>query len=418
MTAPDGVPVHCRSELRVSHPVVESGDAALCRPALSHAATRPASGVGADGILVVTGHFPPSRGGVQTYTYEFTRRLPHARVLVLAPDAPGAAEFDATLPFAVRRYRRPLLTDPTAPRRLSALVREHRVGTAWITAAAPLVTLAPVLRHAGVRRIVASSHGQEVAWARLPPTRAVLTAATRSVDVLSYLGDYTRTRLAPLAAAGTELMRLPGGVDTQVYQPGPGGSTVRMRHRLGRRPVAVSVSRLVARKGHDRLVDAWPAVLDVVPDAALLVVGDGAALSGLRRRAARRGVGDSVIFTGAVPARELPAHLAAGDVFALPVRDRWAGLEVEGLGLAVLEASASGLPVVVGRSGGTPDAVVDGVTGHLVDGRDTDEIARAVAALLADPAGARAMGSAGRAWVARHWGWDSLADRLLTQLTG
>jgi phosphatidylinositol alpha-1,6-mannosyltransferase len=398
--------------------VAERGAAAPWSPSLTGGIAVQRSDARGPGILVVTGHFPPSRGGVQTYTYEFARRLPAGRVIVLAPDEPGAAAFDAALPFVVRRYRRPLLSDPATPRLLSTLVRDHGIAAAWISAAAPLAALAPVLRRAGVRRIVASSHGQEVAWARLPPTRALFTAATRSIDVLSYLGGYTRSRLAHVVSPGTGLMPLPGGVDPHTYQPSPGALAVRLRHRLGRRPVVVSVSRLVARKGHDRLIDAWPAVLDAVPDAALLVVGDGPARVGLQRRAARNGVGGSVIFTGAVPSRELPAHLAVGDVFALPVRDRWAGLEVEGLGLAILEASATGLPVVVGRSGGTPDAVVDGVTGHLVDGRDSGEIARAVAALLADPARAEAMGAAGRAWVVENWGWDALAERLLAQLTG
>jgi phosphatidylinositol alpha-1,6-mannosyltransferase len=177
----------------------------------------------------------------------------------------------------------------------------------------------------------------------------------------------------------------------------------------------VSVSRLVTRKGHDRLIEAWPAVLRAVPDAALLVVGDGPARRHLQRRADKRAHRNSITFTGTVPADELPAYLAAGDVFALPIRDRWGGLETEGLGLAVLEASAAGLPVVVGRSGGTPSAVRDGQTGHLVDGKDRAGIAAAVIGLLTDPDRARAMGAAGRAWVESAWSWDALAARLVGQ---
>lgn len=367
------------------------------------------------GILVVTAHFPPTAGGVATFTEQFVRRLPSERVVVLAPDAPGAAEFDAGAPFPVYRYQRSLVGDRSLSRRVAGLVRDHDLGFAWITAAAPLAAVAPTLRRAGIVRIVASSHGQELAWARLPVTRSALAATMRSVDVLTYLGDVTRGVLTKAIGSRAELVHLPGGVDADVYRPEVGRSMVRDRHRLGERPVVVSVSRLVRRKGHDRLIDSWERVLRAVPDAVLLVVGDGSARGRLERRAAARGHRDSIIFAGTVPPAELPAHLAAGDVFALPIRDRWGGLETEGLGLAVLEASAAGLPVVVGRSGGTPSAVVDGTTGHLIDGRKPDHIARAVVGLLTDPARAAAMGEAGRDFVMRTWSWDTLAGRLAGQ---
>lgn len=370
------------------------------------------------GILVVTAHFPPMAGGVATFTEQFVRRLPSERVVVLAPDVPGAAAYDAAAPFPVYRYQRSLVGDLGLSRRVASLVSDHDLGFAWITAAAPLAAVAPALRKAGIARIVASSHGQELAWARLPVTRSAFAAAMRSIDVLTYLGDVTRGGLTKAIGSRAELVHLPGGVDADIYRPEIGRALIRDRHRLGERPVVVSVSRLVTRKGHDRLIDAWQRVLRAVPDAALLVVGDGSARRRLERRAAKRGHEESVIFAGTVPPNELPAHLAAGDVFALPIRDRWGGLETEGLGLAVLEASAAGLPVVVGRSGGTPSAVLDGTTGHLVDGKDTDGIADAVIGLLTDRSRAVAMGAAGRDWVKRAWSWDILAGRLTVQFEG
>jgi phosphatidylinositol alpha-1,6-mannosyltransferase len=119
-----------------------------------------------------------------------------------------------------------------------------------------------------------------------------------------------------------------------------------------------------------------------------------------------------------VPWAELPAHYDAGDVFAMPCRTRRRGLEVEGLGIVFLEASATGLPVVAGRSGGSPDAVLDGTTGHLVDGTSVSQVADAVAGLLEDPQRARAMGVDGRRWVEEEWRWDVLAARLRTLLAG
>ena len=182
--------------------------------------------------------------------------------------------------------------------------------------------------------------------------------------------------------------------------------------------MVLCVSRVVPRKGQDVLVRALPGIRRRVPDAALLCVGGGPDAPRLRRLAAEHGVADDVVLTGSVPWEELPAHYDAGDVFAMPCRTRRAGLEVEGLGIVYLEASATGLPVVAGRSGGAPDAVLDGRTGHVVDGRSVAEVGDAVAGLLLDRDRARAMGRAGREWVAREWRWDVLAERLRTLLAG
>jgi phosphatidylinositol alpha-1,6-mannosyltransferase len=128
--------------------------------------------------------------------------------------------------------------------------------------------------------------------------------------------------------------------------------------------------------------------------------------------------GPDVVFTGSVPWAELPAHYDAGDVFAMPCRTRRGGLEVEGLGIVYLEASATGLPVVAGRSGGSPDAVLEGESGYVVDGTSVAEVADAVGGLLADPERAAVMGAAGRAWVEKEWRWDVLAGRLRELLAG
>ena len=137
---------------------------------------------------------------------------------------------------------------------------------------------------------------------------------------------------------------------------------------LAGRPVVVCVSRLVPRKGQDTLIRAWPQVRAAVPDAALLLVGGGPYAGRLQRLAGRLGVAGSVIFTGPVPWSELPSYYDAGDVFAMPCRTRRHGLDVEGLGIVYLEASATGLPVIGGDSGNAPDAIRDGETGYVVAG--------------------------------------------------
>jgi phosphatidylinositol alpha-1,6-mannosyltransferase len=166
------------------------------------------------------------------------------------------------------------------------------------------------------------------------------------------------------------------------------------------------------------LIRALPEIRRRVPDAALLIVGGGRYADQLSKLARQNDVTEHVTLTGSVDWQELPAHYVAGDVFAMPCRTRGGGLDVEGLGIVFLEASACGLPVVAGKSGGAPETVREGVTGHVVDGTSVPQVADRVAALLADPAAAAAMGEAGRDWVKSRWRWDTLASRLGTLLSG
>jgi len=352
--------------------------------------------------VVVTGHFPPESGGVQTFTYELVRRLPADRIVLIAPAWPGAADFDATLDFPVIRRHGYLLF-----RGLRRIARRHRASAAWIPALAPFGLYAPLVRAAGIGHIVASTHGQELGWIRAWPTRLALGAATHGVDIVTYLNQATLAELRPVVDPRTRLVHLAGGVDPGRF--GRGG------HDGG--PVVVTVSRLVRRKGHDVLLRAWAQVLSRVPDARLVIVGDGPLRRSLAEQAARHYPG-SVTVTGPVSDAELPSYYAAADVFVLPCRDDRRGLQTEGLGLVTLEAAAAGLPVVVGRSGGSPESLRPGETGLLIDARTPDAVAAALLHLLENPRLARAMGEAGRRWVERTWSWDAAAARLAAALQG
>jgi len=363
--------------------------------------------------LIVTNDFPPRQGGIQSFVHGLATRLPPGTVTVYAPAWKGAAEFDAEQPFPVIRHPTSLMLPVrTVSRRAAAIASDHGCDTVLFGAAAPLGLITPVLRKAGLRRAVALTHGHETGWAALPGARALLRRIGDEVDVMTYLGEYSRVRLARAlspAAAG-RMVRLAPGVDVTFFRPGAGGAAVRDRLGLGRRPVVLCVSRLVRRKGQDTLIRAWPLVRAEVSDAVLLLVGDGPYASRLRRLAARLGVSDAVRFTGALPWAELPGHYDAADAFAMPCRTRRAGLDVEGLGIVYLEASATGLPVIGGDSGGAPDAILEGESGYVVS--DVAGVAARVIELLADPAKARAMGEKGLAWVDREWRWELAAARL------
>ncbi len=360
--------------------------------------------------IVVTNDFPPRQGGIQTFVAALLERRPPDSLVVLASDHPGSVEHDAALPYpVVRRPTGMLLPTRATARAAVDLVQQYDCDTAFFGAAAPLGLLAPALRRAGVRHLVGATHGHETGWVALPGSRQVMQRIAGGLDVLTYLTEYTRSRLAPALAGRTRLAQLSPGVDIDRFTPQADGAAVRHRYGLGEAPVVVCVSRLVARKGQDVLVEGWPQVLARHPAARLLLVGGGPDEAALRRAVAARGVAHSVVLTGGVDAAELPAFYAAGNVFAMPCRTRRAGLDVEGLGMVFLEAAACGLPVVAGTSGGAPEAVQDGVTGYVVDPRSPPAVAATIADLLDDPARARAMGAAGRAWVERSWSWSTIA---------
>ncbi|MEV6367766.1 glycosyltransferase family 4 protein [Micromonospora musae] len=370
--------------------------------------------------LLITNDFPPRPGGIQSFVHNLAVHQPSGSVVVYASTWPGAEKFDADQPYEVIRERtRMLLPTPLVARRAARLARAYDCDTVWFGAAAPLGLLAGGLRRrAGIRRFVAQTHGHEIGWAALPGARAALRHIARGVDVTTYLGEYTRVRLARALDGLTELQRLAPGVDVDTYHPDVDGEPVRARLGLSDRPVVVCVSRLVPRKGQDMLIRAMPEIIRRVPDAALLVVGDGPYRAALEKLARQTGVDRDVVFTGSVPAAELPAHYAAGDVYAMPCRTRNRGLDVEGLGIVYLEASAAGLPVVAGDSGGAPDAVRAGETGYVVNGRDVAQLADRVSLLLTDRDLARQFGSAGRAWVEREWRWETQAQRMAALLAG
>jgi phosphatidylinositol alpha-1,6-mannosyltransferase len=372
-------------------------------------------------LLVVTNDFPPRAGGIQAFVHALTTRLA-ARlddIVVYAPKWQGAREFDAAQDFDVVRHPTSLMLPvPSVARRAAAIVRERNCDAVWFGAAAPLALLTPTLRKAGVKRIVATTHGHEAGWAQLPVARQVLRKIGSDVDVLTYLGDYTRRKLATAVSPSASLQRLAPGVDADFFRPGAGGDGVREKLGLSGKRVVVCVSRLVPRKGQDTLIKAMPAVLAEIPDAVLLIVGSGPYRKRLEKLVDAVGVRHAVRFTGGVPWADLPAHFDAGDLFAMPCRTRRKGLDVEGLGIVYLEASATGLPVVAGNSGGAPDAVIEGKTGFVVDGTDIAAVASSVVKVLDDPQTAREMGAAGQAWVQREWSWDGAADRLEAMFNG
>lgn len=372
--------------------------------------------------LFITNDFPPRPGGIQTFVYEIVARFNPEAVVVLASDWANSNEFDAGLDYKVVRAKTKVLLPTKKTLSLAAqLIAEHNIDQVVFGASAPLGLLAKPLRKLGIKKIIAFTHGHEVGWAKTPLTKSLLRRIAKDVDSLTYLTAYTKAGILKGLPKDTEskMYQLLPGVDTQLFNPNNKVAGAQIRADLGfaDRPTIVSVSRLMARKGHDQLIKAIPEISKSIPGVALVIVGDGKYGKSLQKLVRKLKLTNDVYFSGKVPYADLPNWYAVGDVFAMPCRTRMANWDVEGLGIVYLEASATGLPVVAGDSGGAPEAVIPGKTGYVVGGRDSKMLVKQLVALLNDENLRVELGQNGRDWVCKDWTWDQAYQEVQTLLS-
>ncbi len=366
--------------------------------------------------LLVTNDFPPRIGGIQRTLGSLWSALPADRISVIAPAWDGTPAFDADALFAiVRDPHRFIWPSSSFAQRLDREIRRIDAEVVLFGDAFPLALLGPRLAERGTPYLVAA-HGFDYWLSTVPVAHSVMKRmASRASRVAVMCSEFVARRVRTAVPEQVPVSVLYPGADVVRFHPDLPTGDLRQRHRLGDRPLVVCVSRLVPRKGQDVLIRAMREVRRRVPDAALLIVGAGPYEARLRRLA-ERAPHRSVSFVGEVTEEDLPRYYAVGDVFAMPCRSRLGGLEVEGWGNVFIEAAACGRPVVVGDSGGAREAVEHGETGLLVDGRDVEEVAEAVASLLEDPVYATRLGKAGRARVERDHTWPRAAERLAAWL--
>ena len=369
-------------------------------------------------ILCITNDFGPRTGGIETFVIGLIERLPKNTVIVYTNAQDQSEEYDQRWreDFGVEVIRdkaRILLPTPGVAFCISALAKDRAIKTAFFGAAAPLALLTPTLRRAGVKKVVALTHGHEVWWSKIWPFAWAMKSIARNVDHLTYLGEFTRKAISrPISnSARASMVKIAPGIDTDHFAP-VDSSDLKKSLGIIEKKVIVSVGRLVHRKGQDVLIDAMPEILRGTPDAHLLLIGEGPYRQYLETRVKKLQIDSHVTFIGRISYTDLPRYICLGEVFAMPARSRLAGLEVEGLGIVYLEASACGLPVIAGNSGGAPDAVREGVTGFVIDGRNPQAVAQSITELLATPERARKMGLAGRAWIIEEWRWQIWSERF------
>jgi len=349
--------------------------------------------------LFVTNDFPPRVGGAQTYYWNMIQTLDPRDVVVVAPAHEGAAAFDATHPYTV--VRTPFTTVwplPSAERLCERLLDEHRLGLLQLGHPLPAGVLGPWLRRTAHVPYVVFLGGAEITVpGALPGVSRLLEWVLAESTMLFTVSAYTAAQAVRLSGGVARAEVLRPALEIERYPLTTPAEAAAARAALGLddAPLVVCVGRLVPRKGQDMLIEAL-AGLDH-GDVRLALVGGGRLAGELRERAAAAGLGHRVHLPGEVSDAELRLWLQAADVFAGPSRTRWRGLEVEGYGIVFPEAALTGLPVIAGRSGGSSEAVEDGVTGHVVDAHTPNELRDAIARLVAMPsAERRAMGARGR----------------------
>ena len=399
-------------------------------------------------VLILNESFPPRIGGVETYMHEAAITLAEGRgpenVIVVAPDDPGSADHDGSVPYAVRRYvdakgqgyreswialsrylpqwdgrpgtgmrAFPSWTTVTA---IGANRHMLRRAAAQVTAAparselplSPDVTVAGTALASGILARVlwdrarvpyaVCTHAAELyEWDRTSRLGRLLRRVLLGASAVGAVSAFTHDRCRELGVSEDRMVRTSPGIDPTPYLVETDPAPVRARYELGDGPLILSHGRLDPRKGNDRLVEAMPTVLGAHPSARLLITGDGECAESLRAQVAQLELGHAVRFGGRVPVEELPALYQCASVFVMASRQ--IETNVEGFGIVLLEAAAAGTPVLGGNSGGVPDALEHEVTGFLVDPRSSRDLAGRLVELLDAPDRARAMGEAGRARV-------------------
>ena len=369
-------------------------------------------------VLFVTNDFGPRAGGIETFVIGLIERRAFGSTIVYTSAQDDSEEYDQRWKrdfgvTVIRDRSKILLPTPRVARNLKRVIKQEGIRVAAFGAAAPLGLLSASMKSAGVRKTVALTHGHEVWWAKIFPFTFAIRRIGATIDSLTYLGEFTQKAISRSLSkqAVKQMVKIAPGIDVEHFSP-QDSSELRRELGLDEKKVIVSVGRLVHRKGQDHLIESMPEILAKVPNAHLLIVGRGPYLEHLAKLVAVNKVENHVSFIGRVQYAELPRFICAGDVFAMPSRSRFAGLEVEGLGIVYLEASACGLPVVAGNSGGAPDAVVEGITGLVVDGTNNTQIADAVITLLTNPQKCKEMGDAGQAWIKENWRWEIWSKRF------
>jgi phosphatidylinositol alpha-1,6-mannosyltransferase len=373
--------------------------------------TAPANG---DGVVLVSELYPPAIGGSGVLLENLYTRLPGLPVHVLTHGEAGerlqhgvdvhevsmaAPDWGLVRPACLRRHLR-----------VARRIRELAPGPSGVVHCCrglPEGLSAWFAR----RPFVCWTHGEELGFASTSRELTWLLRRVygRAAAVLANSHNSARL-LGNWGVPSERITVVHPGVDAVRFGAAEGGTEWRAKYAAGGEVLLLSVGRLQRRKGHDLALEAVASLRELRPGIRYLIAGDGPHRSALEAQAQALGLGQAVVFLGAVPEAPLPSLYAACDIFLMP--NRQDGVDFEGFGIVFLEAAAAGKPAIGGRSGGVTEAIEDGVTGLLVSGTDVIELAETIRRLATGPDLRRRMGDAGRNRVLAEFTWERGAEKV------
>jgi phosphatidylinositol alpha-1,6-mannosyltransferase len=371
----------------------------------------------APGVLLTT-DFPPIVGGISNLLFNIYSRFDLRNMTVIAPDYPGAEKLDS-----LQQYNAKRLSRTSSIRRLCAAQQvfklhgqarhhiDHHPATLMHCGHVNAAFAARRLKRRYGTKYLVWTYALEVMDEWLRP---LILPALRAADLIITISEFTQTFLLSIGIPSSQIVRIRPGADPEYFRPGLSYGEIANRLRISGRPTLLTVSRIVKAnryKGHDVVIRSLPAVARAIPNIAYLIVGQGDDLEYLKTLARDCGVSNLVVFAGPVANAELPLLYNACDAFIMCSRQErnHRGILAEGFGLALLEASACAKPVIAGRSGGIPDAVMDGTTGVLVNPTDPESVSRTLIEIFRNPEMGRTLGENGRKWVKAEMNWDRAA---------
>ncbi len=348
-------------------------------------------------LLLLTLEYPPKRGGVAEYLRGLYEALPADKRALLVADVPA----------------RPLAWLPWIAKTRDA-VRRERAEALAISHVLPMGYVALLLKWFTGLPYVVFTHGTDLKMAKKTSRKTAWTSRIlRNASLVIANSEYTRS-LALGFGVPAERTEIIYPCPAAVHDAAGDREAARETLKLSGKKILLSVARLVRRKGHEKVIGVLPALREKFGDVVYLIVGLGPEETRLRELAAKNGVSNAVIFCGDVSPESLPTYYQAADAFVLPGSEL--PDDVEGFGLAYLEAAAHGLPSVAGRGGGAPEAVLNGETGWLVNPESDRELYEAISRLFSSPEEAKRLGDAGRKRVAAEFVWSRQAGKLQKHL--
>lgn len=367
-------------------------------------------------LLLITVTWPPVKGGAENYLFEIYRRLSSCRLTVLTSQQPGDAEFDARQPWHTIRVPLEWFTAYWQGRRkrLVLLVELHRIiqkndiNLVVTGFAFPDGLVAWLLKQIYGLPYVTHFYGVDfLSHLGNPLWRHFIMQIFQDADYLIGCSTYSRDKVVEMGIQSAKIHTVFPGVDVHRFHPVDRLARQRIRRELGLpedAPILLTISRLVARKGHDYVLLALRRILKRYPMLVYVIVGEGRHRDALYAMVKEHNLSDNVRFVGEVADKELPLFYQAADLFIMPNRD--INGDVEGFGIVFIEASASGIPVIGGKSGGARDAIEHGSSGVLVNPVDVEEISNVVIQILSNESSLSNMGRLGRQMVEDKYSWE------------